>query len=84
MLNIKFKNKELSFWQIERLSQEHKLNKYELLASAFNQDILYSEETELLKNFILSLRNISHIVKSQIFQDAFAHFIISQKYEKSF
>ena len=84
MLNIKFKNKELSFWQIERLSQEHKLNKYELLASAFNQHILYSEETELLKNFILSLRNISHIVKSQIFQDAFAHFIISQKYEKSF
>ena len=66
------------------VSQEHKLNKYELLASAFNQHILYSEETELLKNFILSLRNISHIVKSQIFQDAFAHFIISQKYEKSF
>ena len=60
MLNIKFKNKELNFLQIERLSQEHKLNKYELLASAFNQDILYSEETELLKNFILSLKYFSY------------------------
>ena len=69
MLNIKFKNKELSFWQIEMLAKEHKLNKYELLASAFNQEILHSREIELLKNFILSLRNISHVVKSQIFQD---------------
>lgn len=84
MSNIKIKNNELSFWQIEMLARDNKLNRYDLLVSAFNQGKLFSKETELLKNFILSLRNISQVIKSQIFQDAFAHFIIGQKHEKSF
>ena len=54
-----------------------------MLYQAFEQDALKEENKIFLKKFINSFKKIKNI-KSQLYQDVFAYFIIGNKFDKTF
>ncbi len=81
-MKINFKNK-VNFWHIASAARHKNVNDYEILKQAFEQDVLIEENKIFLKKFINSFKKIKDI-KSQLYQDVFAHFIIGNKFDKTF
>ena len=83
MIKIDYQNKKLDFYKISSFARENKLDHINALDQAFEQNVLIEDNKDLLSNFINSIRNKENI-KSQLYQDMFASFIIGDKFEKTF
>ena len=83
MIKIDYQNKKLDFYKISSFARENKLHHINALDQAFEQNVLIEDNKDLLSNFINSIRNKEDI-KSQLYQDMFASFIIGDKFEKTF
>ena len=83
MLDINFEGNP-TLWGLINFSTKNNIDIYSLLHTAIIKEALFTEEMELLANFIESLRDKSKIVKSQLLQDAFASFIVSDLFDKTF
>jgi FkbM family methyltransferase len=83
MLNINFEGNP-NLWELLNSSIEHNIDIYDLCHAAIIKKALFSEESKLLSDFIDSLRNKSKLIRSQLLQDAFAEFIIRDRYSKTF
>ncbi len=81
-MKINFK-KSVNFWHIASAARQKNINDYEILKQAFEQNVLKDEDKIFLKKFIYSFKKIKDI-KSQLYQDVFAHFIIGNKFDKTF
>ncbi len=82
MIKIDFK-KNVNFWELSSFSKSKKIDHTLLLQQAFDQNVLVEENKDLLKKFIKSFDSLKNI-KSQLYQDVFASFIIGNKFEKTF
>ena len=83
MIKIDYQNKKLDFYKISSFARENKLDHINALDQAFEQNVLIEDNKNLLSNFINSIRNKEDI-KSQLYQDMFASFVIGDKFEKTF
>ncbi len=81
-MQITFKHN-TNFWHIASAARIKKIDDYLILSQAFEQKVLADADKELLKNFIDYFKNIKNI-KSQLYQDVFASFVIGNKFEKTF
>ena len=76
-------NNDVNFWQIALFSRSKNLDELLILKKAFEQNALREENKKFLERFINSLdKNID--IKSQLYQDVFASFIINDKFDKTF
>ena len=82
MVNIAFKNY-VNFWHVASTARSKNIDDFLLLNEAYNQNALNDQNTILLKNFIKCFKNKKGI-KSQLYQDVFASFIIGNKFDKTF
>lgn len=83
MIKIDFQNKKTDFFKISSIVRSNKLEHLSILNQAFEQDVLVEDNKNLLSNFINSIRNKEDI-KSQLYQDMFASFIVGDKFDKTF
>ena len=83
MVEINFKKKNTNFWELSSFAKTKKIDHSLLLQQAFDQDVLAEENIDLLKKFINSYDS-SKSMKSQLYQDIFASFIVGNKFEKTF
>ena len=83
MIKIDYQNKKLDFYKISSFARANKLDHINALDQAFEQNVLIEDNKDLLSNFINSIRNKEDI-KSQLYQDMFASFVIGDKFEKTF
>jgi FkbM family methyltransferase len=82
-MKIDFQNQKVNLFNIATLAYTKKLDHSLLLKDAFNQEVLTVDENKLLLNFIDSIKDMKDI-KSQLYQDVFAAFIIGEKFDKTF
>ena len=82
MQKITFKNS-VVFWQIASFANTRKIHDFILLEQAFNQNVLKEKNKRFLKRFINYFKECKNI-KSQLYQDVFASFIISNNFDKTF
>tara|TARA_B100000795_G_scaffold268217_1_gene254745 strand:+ start:1917 stop:2747 length:831 start_codon:yes stop_codon:yes gene_type:complete len=83
MLDIKFESG-TNFFDLNDFATENNIDRYALLNAAFIQDVLITEEQIMLLNFIKSIEKKGDVIKSQLFQDAFAAFIVGNVFDKTF
>jgi len=80
-------NKEsYNFFQIKETADARHINHFLLLEKAFKLNMLDVEENEknLLLQFIYSSKEKGKFTKSQLYQDIFADFVVSERHEKTF
>ena len=83
MTRVDFNNRKVDFFSIISFVRKNNLNHSRVLEQAFQQDVLIDDNKNLLSNFISSIKNKNDI-KSQLYQDVFASFIIGDKFDKTF
>ena len=83
MLDVKFEN-EVNFFDLNDFATENNIERYALLNAALIQDVLITEEQIMLLNFIKSIEKNGDTIKSQLFQDAFAAFVVGNRFDKTF
>ncbi len=75
--------KKPNFWNIASAARHKNINDYEILNQAFEQDVFEEENKIFLKKFIDFFKNVKGI-KSQLYQDVFASFVIGNQFNKTF
>ena len=83
MKKIDFQNKKSNLFRISNFVRRNNLEHINVLDQAFEQNVLVENNKNLLSNFINSIKNKKDI-KSQLYQDMFASFIIGDKFNKTF
>ena len=83
MIKVDFHNQKVNLYNIATFAYSRNIEHSLLLREAFNQEALSVDENKLLLNFIESTKDKKNI-KSQLYQDAFAAFIIGEKFDKTF
>lgn len=83
-IKIDFKGDKVNFWKACEFSKNNNIDHYILLEQAYDQELLLDENKKLLVNFIDYLKYNKKEIKSQLYQDIFASFIINDKFDKSF
>jgi len=73
----------VNFWQIASFATARKIDDSILLEEAFNQNALKDKNKRFLEKFITHFKECKNI-KSQLYQDVFASFIISNNFDKTF
>ena len=63
--------------------RKHNLDHSNILEQAFQQEALMDDNKNLLFNFISSIKKKINI-KSQLYQDIFASFVVGDKFDKTF
>ena len=81
-MKIKF-TKKPNFWHTASVARNKNVNDYEILNQAFEQDVFEEENKIFLKKFIDCFKNVKNI-KSQLYQDVFASFVIGNQFDKTF
>ena len=83
MTRVNFNNRKVDFFSIISFVRKNNLNHSSVLEQAFQQEVLIDDNKNLLSNFISSIKNKNDI-KSQLYQDVFASFVIGDKFDKTF
>ena len=83
MTRVDFNNREVNFFSINSFVRKNNLSHSSVLEQAFQQEVLIDDNKNLLSNFISSIKNKNDI-KSQLYQDVFASFVIGDKFDKTF
>jgi FkbM family methyltransferase len=81
-LKINFKKK-TNFYEISSFSKLKKIDAYLILKQAFAQNKLFEDDKEFLNKFINYFKK-GMKSESQLFQDIFASFIVSNNFKKTF
>ncbi|MFQ3368045.1 MAG: FkbM family methyltransferase [Methylophilaceae bacterium] len=84
MLDIKFDIKEINFFQLKYFANKNNIDFFEMLSYSLSKGVLFSKEQKLLLNFVNSVEDKKENICSQLFQDAFASFIIGDLLDKTF
>ena len=84
MLDIKFEDQEIDFYDLQLFATANNIDCFEILSSALFQGVLFAEEQKLLSSFVKSISGKGKTIKSQLFQDAFGAFIIGDIFDKTF
>lgn len=82
MKKINFK-KNVNFWELASFAKAKNFDNAILLKQALEQNFLIDDNKKFLKKFVYSFDSKKKI-KSQLYQDIFASFIIGEKFEKTF
>jgi len=83
MIKIDYHNKKTDLFRISNFVRRNNLEHINALDQAFEQNALVENNKNFLSNFINSIRNKKNI-KSQLYQDMFASFVIGDKSDKTF
>ena len=83
MLDIKFEG-EIGFFQLKQSATANNIDRFEILTFALIQKVIVAEEQKLLSSFVKSVSGKGKTIKSQLFQDAFAAFIVSDLFDRTF
>ena len=83
MIKVDFHNQKVNLFNIATFAYSKNIEHSLLLREAFNQEALSTDDNKLLLNFIESTKDKKNI-KSQLYQDVFAAFIIGEKFDKTF
>ena len=84
MLDIKFEEQEIDFYELYLFATANNIDYFEILSSALFKGVLFAEEQKLLSSFVKSISGKGKTIKSQLFQDAFAAFIVGDLFDKTF
>ena len=84
MLDIKFEDPAMNFYKLNQFATANNVDRFEILSSALFQGVLVAEEQKLLSSFIRSVSDKGKTIKSQLFQDAFAAFIVGDLFDRTF
>lgn len=82
-MKIDFNNKKTNFFSIASFARKNNLNHSNVLEQAFHQKALMDNNKNLLSNFINSIKN-KNSIKSQLYQDVFASFVVGSEFSKTF
>lgn len=83
MQKVNFHNKESNFFIISSFVKQNKLDDFEILKQGVEQGALKDDNVDLLNKFI-SFFQKKILIKSQLYQDIFAEFIMRGENEKTF
>ena len=83
MIKIDYHNKKADLFRLCNFARRNNLEHINVLDQAFKQNVLVENNQNLLSNFINSIRDKKDI-KSQLYQDMFASFVIGDKFDKTF
>lgn len=83
MIKVNFNNKKVNFFSISSFVKKNNLDHSNILEQAFQQGVLADDNKNLLSNFINSIKN-KNLIKSQLYQDVFANFVVEDKFDKIF
>jgi len=83
MTKVYFNNKKSDFFAIASSVRKTNLDHANVLEQAFQQKALEDDNKNLLFNFINSIKNKNNI-RSQLYQDVFASFVVDNKFDKTF
>ena len=75
--------KNINFFKVSSYVNKNNLDHGSILKQAYDQKMFVGENKNLLKNFIEHFSKITEI-KSQLYQDVFASFIIDKNFNKTF
>ena len=75
--------KNINFFKVSSYVNQNNLDHGSILKEAYDQKMFVGENKDLLKNFIDHFSKVTEI-KSQLYQDVFASFIIDKYYDKTF
>ena len=84
MLNLKFEDQEMNFYKLNLSATANNIDRFEILTFALIQKVIVAEEQKLLSSFVKSVSGKGKIIKSQLFQDAFAAFIVGDLFDRTF
>ncbi|MBF0368913.1 MAG: tetratricopeptide repeat protein [Magnetococcales bacterium] len=79
-----FDGKETNLYAILSYSRSNNVDAYLILDAAFKQDVLMAKEKSLLCGFVGFVKGKSKLIKSQLYQDVFAAYIIGDNFKKTF
>ena len=83
MQKVNFHNKESNFFIISSFVKQNKLDDFEILKQGVEQGALKDDNVDLLNKFI-SFFQKKILIKSQLYQDIFAEFIMQGENKKTF
>ena len=83
MQKVNFHNKESNFFIISSFVKQNKLDDFEILKQGVEQGALKDDNLDLLNKFI-SFFQKKILIKSQLYQDIFAEFIMQGENKKTF
>ena len=83
MQKVNFHNKESNFFIISSFVKQNKLDDFEILKQGVDQEALKDDNIDLLNKFI-SFFQKKILIKSQLYQDIFAEFIMQGENKKTF
>src|SRR6056300_1166462 len=83
MTKIDYQNRKINFFNVASFVRKNKLEHINALIQAFEQNTFIESNKNLLLNFINSIKDKKDI-KSQLYQDMFASFIVGDKFDKTF
>ena len=83
MIKVIFNDNKTDFFSIASFVRKNNLNHSSILEQAFQQGVLIDDNKNLLLNFIDSIEDKKNI-KSQLYQDVFASFVVGDKFDKTF
>ena len=75
--------KNINFFKVSSYVNQNNLDHGSILKQAYDQKMFVGENKNLLKNFIEHFSKVTEI-KSQLYQDVFASFIIDKNFNKTF
>ena len=86
MIYLVLKKETYNFHRIKYTADVKKFDHFQILNRAFNLEMLdiENEQRNLLFNFINSIKDKGRHIKSQIYQDVFADFLIGKEHNKTF
>ena len=83
-IKIDFKGKNVNFWEACEFSKKNKIEHHVILEQANDQGLLIDEDKQLLIDFIKFIKVNKKKIRSQLYQDIFASFVVNDKFNKSY
>jgi len=83
-IKIDFKGKNVNFWEACEFSKKNKIEHHVILEQAYDQGLLIDEDKQLLIDFIKFIKVNKKKIRSQLYQDIFASFVVNDKFNKSY
>ena len=83
-IKIDFKGKKVNFWGACEFSKKNKIEHHVILEQANDQGLLIDKDKQLLIDFIKFIKVNKKKIRSQLYQDIFASFVVNDKFNKSY
>tara|TARA_E500000178_G_scaffold302576_1_gene312186 strand:+ start:46 stop:891 length:846 start_codon:yes stop_codon:yes gene_type:complete len=84
LFKIDFKGEQINFWQASEFSKRNSIPHNIVLKQAYDQGVLIDKKKNILLDFINYIEENEINLKSQLYQDLFASFVIKNNFKKTF